>query len=272
MADDPSRIAHDARAARDAESEAARAAASTPAAAELKRKLAAAYQVIADRGLDDGVAGHISVRVPDAPHHFWVATLGQLFTEVTPDSLALVNAKGEVVEGGPMINLAGFLIHEAIHRARPDILCAAHTHPVGGCTFSALGRPLEMLDQNSCAFHEDVAIYERYTGIVVQPEQSAELVEALGSKRALILQNHGLITSGPSVEQATIDMIDLERTCRTNLDALATGLPRRTIESGPALQARNVLTQPLRYHVQWEAMMRDLRKRNPVVDGFLRDA
>ncbi len=266
---DPSRIAQETRAADDDASKAARAAASTPAAQELKRKLAAAYQVIADQGLDDGVAGHISVRVPDAPDHFWVATLGQLFTEVTPDSLALVNSRGAIVDGGPMINLAGFLIHEAIHHARPDVMCAVHTHPTGGCTFSALGRPLEMLDQNSCAFFDDCAIYPRYTGVVVDPEQSAELVASLGSKRALILQNHGLITTAGTVEQATIDMIDLERTCRTNLDALATGLERRTIEPGPAAQARAVLTQPLRYGAQWAAMMRDLRRRNPTVDGFL---
>ncbi|MFT7519578.1 MAG: ribulose-5-phosphate 4-epimerase/fuculose-1-phosphate aldolase [Kiritimatiellia bacterium] len=253
---DPSDVAREVRADGGADTQHALACARTPQALALKDTLAAAHRLVAARGLDDGIAGHISMRVPGAPHHFWVNALGVMFEECTAQTLCLINDKGEILEGGTMINLAGFLIHAAIHRARPDLNCVAHTHPPAGRAFSALDRLPEMTDQNACSFYDDVALYSHYTGVVVDPDQAAEIGQAMGTKRAVILRNHGLITGAATAEQATIDMLDLEDVCATNLRIFATGQPFTTIEPAAGLQARAVLTQPLRYAAQWAALKR----------------
>jgi len=232
--------------------------ANTPKAREERIKLAAAYRLLARRGLDDGIAGHISLRVPGAPEYFWVNPFGLLFSEVTAENLVLVNEQGEIVDGGPMINLAGFQIHSAIHRARPDVNCAVHTHPPFGSAYSALCKLLEPLDQTGCSFYEDHALYANYTGIVIGEEQAKEIVDALGEKRALILANHGLLTCAETVEQALIDMLDMERTCKVNLTAMSSGEPVHATPPEAARQARSVLSQPGRYPFQWAAMIRDL--------------
>ena len=126
---DPRRITGRATAPDNDETRRAIAAADTPAARELKFKLAAAYRMLADRGFDESVAGHISVRVPDAPDHFWVNPFGLLFEEVTAEQLVLVNEQGEILTGWPLLNYAGFCIHSAIHQARPDVNCIVHSHP-----------------------------------------------------------------------------------------------------------------------------------------------
>lgn len=235
--------------------------ADTPEARELKIKLAAAYRILAVRGLDDGVAGHISLRVPGAPDYFWVNPFGLLFSEVRADNLVLVNSKGEIIHGGKAINLAGFLIHSAIHHARPDVNCACHTHPPAGSAYSALGMLLEPLDQTGCSFFESHALYAEYTGIVIDEDQAAGIVRALGDKRALILANHGLLTTGETVEQALLDMLDMERTCAVNLHAMSAGRPVRPVGPEAARQSRSVLTQPMRYPFQWAAVIRDLDRK-----------
>lgn len=237
--------------------------ADSPAAREQKVKLAAAYRILARRGLDDGVAGHISLRVPGAPDYFWVNPFGLFFNEVRADNLVLVNSHGEIVDGGPMINLAGFCIHSAIHHARPDVNCACHTHPPAGSAYSTLGIPLEPLDQTGCSFFEDHAVYTDYTGIVLDSEQTEGIVAALGDKRALILANHGLLTCAGTVEQALIDMLDMERTCGVNMTAMATGRPLKAAPPEVARQSRSVFTQPRRFPFLWAALIRQLDRVEP---------
>lgn len=257
---DPTTILHQQAAADGDEKARAIEIANSPAARQERVKLAAAYRIIARRGLDDGLAGHISMRVPGAPDYFWVNPFGMYFHEITADNLVLVNAKGEIIDGGVMINYAGFCIHAAIHHARPDVNCAVHTHPPAGTAYSALKMPLEPLDQTGCSFFDDHAVYCNYTGVVVEDQQAQEIVDALGNRRALILANHGLLTAAETIEQALIDMLDMERTCDVNLRALATGRPLQVVPPEVALQSRAVLTQPGRYPFQWAAMIRQLNR------------
>ncbi len=253
---DPASIVYDRPADSGEERTRVIALANSPESRQLRVKLAAAYRIIARMGLDDGIAGHISLRVPGAPQYFWVNPFGKLFSEVTADNLVLVDHNGGIVDGGVMINYAGFCIHSAIHQARPDVNCALHTHPPGGSSYSCLGMLLDPLDQTGCSFFEDHAIYSEYTGIVLGEGQADAIVRAVGSNRALILANHGLLTMAATVEQALIDMLDMERTCNVNLRALATGRPLRVVPREEALQARGVLTQAGRYPFQWAALIR----------------
>jgi ribulose-5-phosphate 4-epimerase/fuculose-1-phosphate aldolase len=269
---DPATIVRNKTISDGAEKERILAIANTPEARQQRVKLAAAYRILARLGLDDGLAGHISLRVPGAPDYFWVNPFGKLFSEVTAENLVLVNDKGEIIDGWPMINQAGFCIHAAIHHARPDVHCAVHTHPPAGSAYSALAIPLDPLDQTGCSFFEDHAVYVEYTGIVLDERQSQDIVSALGDKRALILANHGLLTTGGSVEQALLDMIDMERTCAVNLRAMATGRPLQVVPAEVARQSRSVLTQPMRYPFQWEAVVRQLNRHETDYDPWRNDS
>lgn len=256
----PMNISHTARSSDSDERDRVLELANTEQARRERVKLAAAYRIIARKGLDDGIAGHISLRVPGAPDYFWVNPFGKFFSEVTGDNLVLVNHKGEIIDGGPMINFAGFCIHSAIHKTRSDVHCACHTHPPAGTAFSALGIELEPLDQVGCSFYEDCVLHVEYGGVVLDHDYAQGIADALGDKRALVLQNHGLLTCGTSVEQALIDMLDLERTCNVNLRAYSTGKRVHPVPAEGALQARSVYTQPMRYPFHFAALIRWLNQ------------
>jgi ribulose-5-phosphate 4-epimerase/fuculose-1-phosphate aldolase len=236
------------------------ALADTTEARKLKVKLAAGYRILARYGLGQGIAGHISLRVPEAPGYFWVNPFGLQFSQVTADRMALVSSKGELMGGWPLVNYAAFCIHGAIHEARPDVHCAAHTHSPAGSAYSALNALLEPVDQVCCSFYEDHAVFSEYDGVVADLDQARGLAAALGSKRALILANHGLITCASTVEQAIIDMIDFDRSCEINLRTLATGRPLQHIPPEAAQQARKMQTPPTRWAFQWPGLIMELNR------------
>ena len=220
---DPATIVRNKTVSEGAEKQRILEIANSPEARQLRVKLAAAYRIIARLGLDDGLAGHISLRVPGAPDYFWVNPFGKMFSEVTAENLVLVNKKGEIIDGWPMINQAGFCIHAAIHHARPDVNCAVHTHPPAGSAYSALAILLEPWIRQAARSSRITPSTSSTQASCSTSSRSNDIVAALGNKRALILANHGLLTTGGSVEQALLDMIDMERTCAVNLRAMSTG-------------------------------------------------
>ena len=187
--------------------------------------LAAAFRLFAVYGFDEGAAGHITVRDPELLDHFWVNPLGMYFGHIKVADLLLVNHKGEVVEGDGYINTPAFAIHSQIHSARPDVNAAAHAHSLYGKTWSTLGRILAPLTQDSCAFYEDHALFEDYTGVVLGLDEGKRIASTLGEKKALILRNHGLLTVGQSVDEAAWWFIAMERSCQAQLLAEAAGKP-----------------------------------------------
>ena len=130
-----------------------------------------------------------------------------------------------VVEGDKPVNTAAFVIHSQIHASRPDVVAAAHAHSVYGKSWSALGRPLEPITQDVCAFFEDHAVFDDYTGVVLDLEEGKRIAHALGGNKAAILRNHGLLTVGHTVEEAAWWFITMERSCQAQLLASAAGTP-----------------------------------------------
>ena len=191
-----------------------------------KLRLAAALRLFARYGFDEGVAGHITARDPEMTDHFWVNPFGQYFGTIRPSDLLLVNHNGKVVEGQGIVNAAAFAIHSAIHRARPDVIAAAHTHSVYGKAWSALGRLLDPITQDSCIFYNDHALMTEYTGVVLTEQEGRRIADTLGCKKAIILQNHGLLTVGHSVDEAAFWFITMDRTCQAQLAAEAAGTPK----------------------------------------------
>lgn len=188
-----------------------------------KQRLAAGYRIFAQKGYDLGLAGHITARDPEFHDRFWVAPLGPWFGHVRVSDLVLVDHDGNILEGEGPINQAGFAIHSELHKARPDVIAAAHSHSIYGKAWSALGRLLDPISQDSCFFYESHALFETFSGIVLDTSEGKRIAEALGDKRAVILQNHGILTVGRSVESAVASYVALENACETQLLAEAAG-------------------------------------------------
>ena len=197
-------------------------------------RLALAFRIFGKYGYDEGVAGHITLRDPVEPSTFWVNPFGVAFSLIKKSDLIRVDEDGSILEGGPvrLLNAAAFMIHSAVHQARPDVICAAHSHSIYGRAFCALGRPLDIITQDACSFHNDHALYTAFNGIVLASKEGRDIAAALGNKKAALLQNHGLLTVGQSVESAVFWFMSLEKCCHAQLmaDAAATGRGHETIK------------------------------------------
>src|SRR6202453_3064033 len=191
-----------------------------------KQRLASAFRLFAKFGFSEGVAGHITVRDPEWTDHFWVNPFGMHFAHIRVSDLVLVDEKGEVVEGNRPVNESAFAIHSRVHMARPDVVAAAHAHSLYGKTWSSLGRLLDPLTQDACAFYEDHSLFADYTGVVYDSSEGDRLAEALGNRKAVIMQNHGHLTVGSTVDEAAWLFISMDRSCQSQLMAEAAGKPR----------------------------------------------
>ncbi|MEL7448704.1 MAG: class II aldolase/adducin family protein [Pseudomonadota bacterium] len=191
-----------------------------------KQRLAATFRLFGKFGFDEGVAGHVTVRDPEHSDRFWVNPMGMSFKKINVSSLIQVDHDGNVVEGKGMLNTAAFNIHGQIHKARPDVVAAAHSHSLYGKAWSTLGRLLDPITQDSCAFYNDHALFEDFTGVVLDSSEGESIAAALGEKKACILQNHGLLTVGDTVEAAAWWYITMERSCQAQLLAEAAGTPK----------------------------------------------
>jgi len=192
-----------------------------------KQRLAAGYRLFGRHGFDMGGAGHITARDPERTDHFWVNPLGVHFSRIKVSDLMLVSHDGEIVippkQAAPRLNRAAFAIHSELHKARPDVVAAAHSHSLYGKAWSALGRLLEPLTQDSAAFYDDHALFEEFSGVVLDPSEGRKIAETLGSRKAVILQNHGILTVAESVEGAVWRYLAMENACQVQLLAEAAG-------------------------------------------------
>lgn len=200
----------------------------------LKGRLAAAFRIFGKYGFDEGVAGHITLRDPVDPTTFWVNPFGVAFSLMKRSDLIQVDHNGHIFDGGKvrLLNTAAFMIHSAVHEARPDVMCAAHSHSIYGRSFCTLGRKLDIITQDSCSFHNDHVLYSSFNGIVLVDKEGKEIAHALGDKKAALLQNHGLLTVGGTIEAAVFWFISLEKCCHAQLmaDAAAGGRGHETMK------------------------------------------
>jgi ribulose-5-phosphate 4-epimerase/fuculose-1-phosphate aldolase len=225
-----------------------------------KERLTAALRIFGKFGFEEGVAGHITARDPERPDHFWVNPFGMSFKHIRVSDLILVNHEGQVVEGRYPVNEAAFAIHSQVHRARPDVVAAAHSHSVHGRAMSALGELLEPITQDVCAFYEDHALFDDYTGVVTDVQEGRRIATALGSNKAVILRNHGLLTVGDSVDAAAWWFVTMERSCQVQLLAKAAGRVVHISEENAKLthdQIGNDLAGWVNYQPLYEQISRE---------------
>ncbi|WP_149538163.1 class II aldolase/adducin family protein [Siccirubricoccus phaeus] len=231
-------------------------------------ELAACYRLVAEFGWSDLAATHISVRVPGPEHHFLINPYGVLFDEITASSLVKVDLDGQVVGSRSSINPAGFIIHGAIHMARPELSCVLHTHTPAGAAVATQRDGLLPITQQALVIFDDVA-YHDYEGAALNLGERERILEDLGEKRILILRNHGLLTVGRTVGEAFVTMYRIERACRYQLAFQAAGVPAyplteevrlRTVEQGRKIYGQGGFAQP---GAEWESLLARLDRRDP---------
>ena len=227
-----------------------------------KCRLAGAFRLFARFGFDEGVAGHITVRDPEHTDWFWVNPFGMHFSQIRVSDLILVNHHGEVVEGHAHVNTAAFAIHSRVHANRPDTVAAAHAHSMYGKAWSSLGRLLDPITQDACAFYQDHGLFNDYTGVVYETAEGDRIAQALGNGKAVILRNHGLLTVGSSVDEAAWFFITMERSCQAQLLAEAAGTPV-LIAHENAITTRNQVAGGINGWFQFQPMWNMISRQEP---------
>ncbi|PLB53495.1 class II aldolase/adducin domain protein [Aspergillus steynii IBT 23096] len=224
----------------------------------VREHMAAAFRFFGRQGYGEGISGHISVRDPVLPEHFWMNPFAKHFSLMKASDLVLVDANGYVVEGGnqAVINEAGFIIHSEVHRARPDVMAVAHTHGVYGKTWSAFGKPVEMITQDACNFYGKLSVYEEHGGIALAQDEGRAIAKALGKENiAAILQNHGLITVGSTVDEAAFLFYSLDKACHSQLmaeAAAANGVAKKIIPDNVAQFTAESVQDPHNFYLEFQ--------------------
>lgn len=188
-----------------------------------KRKLAAAFRIFGKLGFDEGVMGHVSVRDPENPGHFWINPFAVAFGLIKVSDLMRVDFQGNLIEGKGYLHPGGLPLHSAILANRPDVTAVVHTHSPYGKIWSSSGRLLEPISNEAAVFHGRHVIYDSFAG--GEGANLAKAVEQSGN-RAVVMKNHGILTVGQSVDEAAYLFISLEKVCREQIYARLLGQPQ----------------------------------------------
>ncbi len=231
-------------------------------------ELAACYRLVAHYGMTDLIYNHITARIPGTDEHLLINGYGFLYEEITASNLITIDLEGNVLRNPNAtygINEAGYVIHSAVHAARPDVQCVIHTHTRAGMAVSAMECGLLPLTQSAMRFGNSVS-YHDYESVALDLDERARLAKDLGQSNAMILRNHGLLTTGPSVAQAFNTMYWLEIACKGQVDAMGSGA-KLTIPSSDVVAKTQHLFQPdVRRpygELEWPAMLRLLDRKDP---------
>ncbi len=237
---------------------------------EARVNLAACYRLMALYEMSDQAANHISVRVPGEEGAFLINAYGLFYEEITASSLIKIDHEGNILHKPDFpgqdygVNRAGFVIHSAIHRARPDVDCVIHTHTWAGMAVSSLECGLLPMTQTSMRFAK--IGYHDYNGVVLDLSEQERLVRDLGEHNALILRNHGLLTCARTIPEAFNAMHRLELSCKTQIAAMSCGVklvaPPQDVVEKTWLNYQPQTRRPFGV-MEWPALLRKLDRLDP---------
>jgi ribulose-5-phosphate 4-epimerase/fuculose-1-phosphate aldolase len=210
------------------------AAAFDPEEWALRVELAACYRLFDYLGWTEMIFNHITMRVPGPEHHFLINPFGLHYSEVTASNLVKIDLDGRIIgHSAYPVNPAGFVIHSALHAAVPEARCIMHTHSTNGLAVASSRRGLEPTNRYAASIIDTVA-YHDFEGPSVHDDEKARLVADLGEKRILILRNHGLLVHAPTIPDAFVVLLKLERACEiqvaTNTIDVGITIPDEVLE------------------------------------------
>jgi ribulose-5-phosphate 4-epimerase/fuculose-1-phosphate aldolase len=232
--------------------------------------LAACYRLVELYGMSDMIANHISARVPGEQGAFLINAYGMLYEEITASSLIKVDHDGKILskpDVGPLdygVNKAGYVVHSAVHAARPEVACVIHAHTWATMAVSALECGLLPMTQTAMRFLK--IGYHDYGGVVLKLDEQQSLVRDLGSGEALILRNHGALVVGRTIGEAFNWMHRLELACRSQLAAMSCNTELITVPQSVLEETwRNYQPQTRRAYgvMEWPALLRKLDRIDP---------
>jgi ribulose-5-phosphate 4-epimerase/fuculose-1-phosphate aldolase len=233
-----------------------------------RQELACAYRLFDHFGWHELIYNHITVRVPNSDGHFLINPFGLMYREVCASNLVKIDLDGRII--GPSqhpVNPAGFIVHSAIHAARPDAHAVAHTHTTAGQAVSCQKGGLSPLSFSSMFFTDRVA-YHDFEGITLDRAERERLAADLGDRNVMILRNHGLLTCGPTLAHAFIDLYQLQRACEVQIAAQSGGLanlnlPRREAALRSASQHAAAVQAGMEPRLVFGAMRRWMIEKDP---------
>jgi len=246
------------------------AAPSTVNLDRLKFDICCAARILFRAGMSAANAGHISVMI--ASERMLMNRFGPSFGTLMPRDILTLDFHGNILEDlTPQKNARvneTVELHGVIHRYNPQLVCALHTHPPATVTFSTFRKVPEIYDQESCLLAGEVAVVEEeYSGLASEEERLRATAEAVGQHRAVILPNHGAITSGPNVQIALFLMLLLEGMIARNLSvaaaARATGLTPSPIKPEHALAAKMGIAKMNALEPLWADQLHRLMQTDP---------
>lgn len=188
-----------------------------PAERTARQQLAACYRLFDWHGWAEGIYNHITLRLPDAPGdsapRFLINPYGLHYAEVTPDNLVAIDLAGRAEPGAAHpVNAAGFVIHAAVHAARPDAHCVMHVHTTPVMAVACKAEGLRHDNFYSAQFAGRVG-YHDFEGITTRPDEGARLVQSLGAHPVLLLRNHGVLVAGRTLPEAYARLWMFQRAC-----------------------------------------------------------
>src|SRR5262245_1167380 len=225
-----------------------------------KQKLIVAGQVLVNEGQDDFTRGHISVRVPDDPQLFFMKPHSVGLDEITLDNILTIDLAGNVVAGTSRRHSEVY-IHSEIYKARADVACVLHTHPPYSVALSASGTPLKGYSQPGALFHESVGLYDDTINLIRTPEMGAGVAKALGSKRAVLLKNHGIAVAGGTIEEVVVSALMLENAARIQMIVEAGGNPGPEFPRADLEQLQRDIGRPDQFVVNFDYLVRRVQRR-----------
>ena len=235
---------------------------------ETRVNLAAAYRLVDHFGMTELTANHISARVPGTKDQFLINPYGMLYDEITASCLVRIDLDGKILFNATEyeVNEAGFVIHSAIHAARHDVDCVAHTHTPAGMAVSAMKCGLLPLAQTFLRF--TTIAYHDFEGLATEGrlDERERLVQDLGNQNAMILRNHGLLTCGDSIATAFNLLYRLERACQTQIMAMNAKTELVMPPAEAVAEMQKVFKDPTRPKVgelAWTALLRRLDRIAP---------
>jgi L-fuculose-phosphate aldolase len=230
----------------------------------IRQRVALTCRILFDAGHDSGLAGQITAR-GDNEGTFYTQQLGLGFDEITADNLLLVDEDLEVLTGTGMPNPAN-RFHAWIYRARPDVRCIIHTHPLHVAALSMLEVPLQVSQMDMTSLHEDCAFLKDWPGVPVGNEEGEIISTALGKKRAVLLAHHGQLVAASTVEEACSLAITFERAAKLQLLAMSAGTIKE-LPSDLAAEAHDFLLAPRLNQANFRYYARRALRNHPDVLG-----
>jgi len=234
---------------------------------ELRVQLAACYRIFDYMGWTELIYNHITVKLPGDEHHFLINPYGLHYSEVTASNLVKVDIEGNIVEETHYaVNPAGMIIHTAIHAARPDVVCIAHTHTDAGMAVACSEEGLRNDNFYSALLNNRIA-YHDFEGITLMDDEKPRLVANLGDKNMLILRNHGLLACGRSIAEAFQSIWAMQRACEVQVAGDSTGKPMIPVGDDVLARTEQLMTmqsmgQPIG-DLEFAALTRIVEKIDP---------